>query len=160
MRCISPGRATPILTDLWRTTQPIIRYRLNDVLILGSGRCACGSPWRVIEAIEGRCDDICYFEQRGGGERPFFADTIRRMVLLAHAEIEDYQVVQSSRGALRVHLQTRSGASFDAVAAAVRASVATAIESYGCRLESLAVEPTLPSLAPGAKRRRVMREGR
>ena len=154
------GRVTPIVTDLWRTTQPIIRYRLNDVLLLGSDRCACGSPWRVVEAIEGRCDDICYFEQRGGGERPFFADTIRRMLLQASTEIEDYQVVQSSRGELRVHLQIRPGASLDVVAAAVRASVAATIESYGCRLESLAVEPTLPLLAPGAKRRRVMRAWR
>ena len=28
-------RFTPIVTDLWRRTQPIIRYRLNDVLQFG-----------------------------------------------------------------------------------------------------------------------------
>jgi putative adenylate-forming enzyme len=30
------GRVTPIVTDLWRRTQPIIRYRLNDVLRLAT----------------------------------------------------------------------------------------------------------------------------
>jgi putative adenylate-forming enzyme len=40
-------RATPIVTDLWRRTQPIIRYRLNDVLKMQSARCPCGSPYRV-----------------------------------------------------------------------------------------------------------------
>src|SRR5262249_3937491 len=41
-------RITPIITDLWRTTQPIIRYRLNDILTLDPRPCVCGSAFRVI----------------------------------------------------------------------------------------------------------------
>jgi len=37
------GRVTPVVTDLWRRTQPIIRYRLNDVLQLG-GRAPARRP--------------------------------------------------------------------------------------------------------------------
>src|SRR2546423_12364179 len=51
-------RFIPIVTDLWRRTQPIIRYRLNDILQLDPALCPCGSSFRVIQSIEGRCDDL------------------------------------------------------------------------------------------------------
>src|SRR5207344_1524259 len=107
-------RVTPIVTDLWRRTQPIIRYRLNDVLQLASGPCPCGNSFRVIKAIEGRCDDVCYFETIDGERRPFFPDTIRRMVLLSEPAIADYAAVQERDGHLRVHLSLAGEASGDA----------------------------------------------
>lgn len=153
----SDDQVTPIITDLWRRTQPIIRYRLNDVLRLDAGRCACGSDWQVIAAIEGRCDDICCFETSSGERRPVFADTIRRMLLVASEEIEDYQAVQAACGDLQVALRLTDGAVFDEVAAAVRMSVMMTLEEYGCRAGMLTVVNGLPSLEPGTKRRRVIR---
>jgi putative adenylate-forming enzyme len=151
------GRVTPIVTDLWRTTQPIIRYRLNDVLQIDPRPCCCGSAFRVIRAIEGRCDDVCTFELYEGGVRPFFPDTIRRMILLASADIRDYQVVQERVGQLRVYLELCSGAAPDLVIAALRASVADTLAQYGCRGADLKVELGLEPVAPGVKRRRVRR---
>lgn len=153
-----PGdRVTPIVTDLWRRTQPIIRYRLDDVLRLDPRRCGCGSDWQVIAAIEGRCDDICVFETFTGERRPVFADTIRRMLLLASAEIEDYQAVQATCGDLQIRLRLVDGAVFDEVATAVRTGVTTTLEEYGCRCGELTVVSGLPSPEPGVKRRRVIR---
>ncbi len=148
-------RVTPIVTDLWRRTQPIIRYRLNDVLQLDPDPCRCGSSFRVIRAIEGRCDDICYFESLAGGTRPFFPDTIRRMILLASPDIVDYLVVQERCGHLHVYLSTVPGASFSAVAQAVQASVATTVAQYTCRPATVSIEQGLVPLPPGVKRRRV-----
>lgn len=148
-------RVTPIVTDLWRTTQPIVRYRLNDVLQLEPRTCACGSPFRVIRAVEGRCDDVCYFDARAGGRRPFFPDTIRRMILLAGPNIADYQAVQERPGHLRVHLAVPPGADFDAVAASVRASIAATVAQYDCRPATVEIARGLLPLAAGAKRRRV-----
>jgi phenylacetate-CoA ligase len=153
----SPGehaRVTPIVTDLWRTTQPIIRYRLNDVLQLGPA-CPCGSSFRVIRAIEGRCDDICYFLD-DHDERPFFPDTIRRMVLLADGTIDDYQAVQERPGQLRIHLQVPDDR-FAGAAAAVRESVNRIVAQYGCRPATVEIERGLCALPPGVKRRRVQR---
>jgi phenylacetate-CoA ligase len=151
-------RVTPIVTDLWRRTQPIIRYRLNDVLQLDERACACGSHFRVIGAIEGRSDDVCYFFSRSSGERrPFFADTLRRLILLASDAIADYQAVQERDGELRVHLAAAAGADPDAVMAAVRGSVANGIEQYGCRPPRIEIDTHLVPPAPGAKRRRVQR---
>jgi phenylacetate-CoA ligase len=153
-------RATPVVTDMWRTTQPIIRYRLNDVLRVSGARCACGSPFRVIEAIEGRCDDILYFRARGGGERPFFPDTIRRLVLFAGAGIEDYYAVQERPGHLRIHLSIAPGASFEQIADEVSRNAQEAIAQYGCLPAEIEVVDALPERAAGAKRRRVVRETR
>lgn len=157
---------TPIITDLWRTTQPVIRYRLNDVVTLAQSPCACGSDFRSLSRIQGRCDDICYFPALADDRlRPVFPDTLRRMVLLAHAGIDDYLVLQIAPGRLRIHLALRpvdhdaQPAAFETVAEAVRQQVQGILHSYGCRLEqsagSLEFIDGVPAPLPGAKRRRV-----
>jgi phenylacetate-CoA ligase len=156
-----PQRLTPIVTDLWRTTQPILRYRLNDVLQLESQPCRCGSSFQVIRAIEGRCDDICYFESCDAtttAPRPFFPDTVRRMILLAGAGIEDYQAVQEQCGALRIHLLVSSRTSFDEACRAVQESILSTLAQYDCRPGPITFEPQLAPIPPGAKRRRVQRQ--
>jgi phenylacetate-CoA ligase len=150
-------RVTPIITDLWRHIQPIIRYRLNDILQLAPQPCHCGSAFRVISAIEGRSDDVCYFESQTKGLRPFFPDTLRRMILLASPDIVDYQIVQASPGHLHIFLALPPHARFNQVENLVCQSVATTLASYGCRLAKVDVEEGLPMLPPGVKRRRVQR---
>ena len=149
------SRVMPIVTDLWRKTQPIIRYRLNDVLQLETWPCACGSSFRVIRAIEGRCDDICYFISLDGALRPFYPDTIRRMILLASADIADYQVTQETPGHLRVHLALAPGASFAPVEQATRASIEATVAQYACQSAVVSIEQGLKQLKAGVKRRRV-----
>ena len=150
-------RLTPIVTDLWRRTQPMIRYRLNDVLQLDHQPCACGSDWRVIRAIEGRSDDVCWFEGCDGQRRAFFPDTIRRMLLLASPSILDYLAVQERDEHLRVHLLIGETASFDDVREAVRRSIETTVAAYGCKSPQVDFEDHLPALPAGTKRRRVLR---
>jgi putative adenylate-forming enzyme len=148
-------RVVPIITDLWRRTQPIIRYRLNDVLQLEKHPCPCGSPFRVIRSIEGRCDDICYFESLTGEPRPFFPDTIRRMILLASPDITDYQVIQPNPGKLNIYLTITSGTSFENVSAAVLASVNATVAQYSCQPAIVQIEQGIVPPSPGVKRRRV-----
>jgi putative adenylate-forming enzyme len=150
-------RVTPIVTDLWRTTQPIIRYRLNDILQLGSTPCPCGSPFQVIHAIEGRNDDVCYFESQAGENRIFYPDTLRRMILLASPEIQDYLVTQERCGQLHIALAILPSANFTIVAQAVQTSVAATLARYNCRPAHFQIEEGLPPPQPGIKRRRVQR---
>jgi phenylacetate-coenzyme A ligase PaaK-like adenylate-forming protein len=153
-RAVGP-RIQPIITDLWRRTQPMVRYRLNDVVQLAPGPCACGSGFRVIAAVEGRSDDCCRFISTDGTLRIFFPDTIRRMILLASGQIAEYQAVQTRPGQLSVHLAVVPGADFGAVAQAVRASVAATLVQYACRPAELELAEGLCAEAPGTKRRRV-----
>ena len=150
-------RVLPVVTDLWRTTQPIIRYRLNDVLQLATQACVCGSPWRVLHAIEGRCDDICYFASRAGGTHPYYSDTIRRMILLASQEITDCQVIQQHPGELSISLAIAPGASSANIVTSVPNSVQTTIAHYDCLPASVEITQGITPFVPGLKRRRVQR---
>lgn len=155
---LSPARRiAPIVTDLWRKTQPIIRYQLNDVLQMDDRVCPCGSCFRVIAAVEGRRDDVVYFIGAGGVRQAFFPDTIRRMVLLSDPHIVDYAAVQEADGELRIHLAVRASSDFAAVAGDVQRNVASTLALYGCTANLIAIENGLPPSPPSAKRRRVRR---
>ena len=79
---VDQTRFVPIITDFRRTTQPVVRYRLDDVLHDGGCACPCGRPTRVITHIEGRADDQLRLP---GSQQPWvtvFADACNRV--LAH----------------------------------------------------------------------------
>ena len=86
-------RFIPIITDFERTSEPIIRYRLNDILIEKKGKCKCGSTLCMIEKIEGRDDDTFIFNSTDGGKVVIFSDFIRRIVLFT-PDILDYRIIQ------------------------------------------------------------------
>ena len=90
-------RFIPIITDLKRESQPVIRYRMNDILHVGT--CSCGSKMQAISRIEGRMDDVL---ELGGAT--IFPDFIRRAIVGAHPDITDYQVVQTSPQTLTLFL--------------------------------------------------------
>jgi len=58
-----------LLTIFNRRTQPLIRYEISDMLRVSSERCECGRPFRCLEEIEGRQEDVLYFRARGQRER-------------------------------------------------------------------------------------------
>ncbi len=157
-----PTRVTPVLTDLWRLAQPIIRYRLGDVLQLDARPCACGSSWQRIAAIDGRQDDLCLFPQGDDRLRVVFPDVIRRMVLLADARIAEYCALQDAPGALQVQLDVApcDAASFAEIAARVEATVHATLREYGCHATEVAVSHGIEPRAAGAKRRRVISRAR
>lgn len=95
------GRFVPVITDLYRRSQAIIRYRLGDVLVPGAANCPCGSSFAAIDRIEGRADDVLRFAAATGETRALFADFVRAAVLGAPV-VEDFRLVQRSDGSLRL----------------------------------------------------------
>lgn len=91
-------RFVPIVTDFERKAQPIIRYRLNDILVEREYPCGCGSPCLALEKIEGREDDLFSFQNSRGEEKMIFPDFLRRCVLFAGEGRErrsaEYRIVQ------------------------------------------------------------------
>ena len=51
------NRFRPIITDLRRASQPVVRMRLDDLLELAPP-CACGSPLQAVRGVEGRFGDL------------------------------------------------------------------------------------------------------
>jgi phenylacetate-CoA ligase len=47
-----------LVTNLYNTTQPLIRFELTDSVTLDSTPCACGRTLRRMRSIDGRRDDV------------------------------------------------------------------------------------------------------
>ncbi|WP_147916830.1 F390 synthetase-related protein [Ruania zhangjianzhongii] len=141
---LDEDRFVPVVTDFSRRTQPIVRYRLNDVLVARRGRCACGSVLRAIERIEGRADDTLLL-----GGAVVFADLVSRAVIAADGFTE-YRVVQTGPANLEVHLDDLSAAP------AVRAELDALWQRLGIVAPSTEFLPYAAD--PAVKRRRVRRD--
>lgn len=152
------GLVTPVVTDLWRRAQPIVRYRLNDLVRLTEDRCECGSSFRVIEAVEGRADDVLVFDGVDGSTRAVAPDFARRAVLLADPGIEDYEFVQVSGSRVTVRIVLRAGADGDAVVGAVEREVRATLDTLGCAPVYVDVTCCAALIRSGSKLRRVRRE--
>lgn len=119
----SGRRCTPVVTDLFRTTQAVVRLRLDDALVTGPDGCPCGSPFRVIDRVEGRADDVLLLPRAATGSlEPFYADFVRGSVL--GAGVADFRVEQTSPGLVRLAVQPASAhaAAADALRLAVDAA--------------------------------------
>ena len=99
---IDERRFTPIVTDFTRSTQPIVRYRLDDVLVACEEPCQCGNPARAISHIEGRWDDQLRLYDRKGDLQIVFADLCSRVLATALPLQADYRLMQL--GASHLHL--------------------------------------------------------
>jgi putative adenylate-forming enzyme len=96
-------RFTPVMTQLFRRALPLLRYRMNDVVVVGDEQCPCGSAFRVIKSVEGRCDDIFYLRRSDESLTGVFPDQVRRAVLETEG-VSDYRVEQHAFDDVRVYV--------------------------------------------------------
>ncbi len=86
-----PGRKI-LLTNLFLFRQPLIRYEISDMICIDPEPCSCGRPFRLINAIIGRNDDIFYLEGTSGEPAPVHPLNFHS-VLAPLENIKEYQVV-------------------------------------------------------------------
>lgn len=95
------GRFIPIITDFTRTTQPIIRYRLDDILVEDMTDT---SPFTCLKSIEGRCDDLFYLKNVEGNLKPLFSDPLRQRIIQCDLNFTEYRLIQKSLGHIEVQV--------------------------------------------------------
>lgn len=149
----SQRKFIPIITDFRRATQPIIRYRLNDILTERETPCPCGSIFTALEKIEGRCDDLLWLPStRTGNKVPVLPDFIRRAIITADDAINDYSVTLNQNRmevALKIALDRQSLAQNS-----VEKNLRQLCASLNCQAPEIIFMPySSPTLA--SKRRRV-----
>lgn len=98
------NRYYPIITDLYRETQPIIRYKLDDILIEGES-CKCGSNYSVIRQIEGRADDVVRLLNSDGDPVDIYPDFLTRAITSASDHISYYELIQKDHNILEVYFE-------------------------------------------------------
>ncbi|MBM7603189.1 putative adenylate-forming enzyme [Metabacillus crassostreae] len=123
------GIFVPIISDFTRTTQPIIRYRLNDILIESKTSCPCGSPYLALERIDGRCDDLFWgLKNTSSDICTLFPDFIRRAIMFASDKIVEYKVIQVDM--LNINIQLKVNGQLEEVKEDVRAEMVKLWKSY------------------------------
>jgi len=93
-----PGLHEILVTDLLNYGMPLIRYRVNDCVILGPDKCACGRGYPLIHQILGRSGDI--FQLSNGDRIPGVAFTNR--VLKVCPGLAKTQIIQESLTEFRI----------------------------------------------------------
>ena len=136
-----PGtsRFVPIVTDLRRTTQPMIRVRLPDLLQPLATPCPCGSPRTAVHPVEGRLEDL--WRWRGAAICP---REVEAVVSAAVGPDQDWRALASPGGVTVEAEPDRVEAARSAVAGLLAAHGVDVIVTAGGR-------PT----RDGVKRRRV-----
>ena len=140
-------RFVPIVTDFTRQSQPIVRYRLNDILVEKRGHCPCGNPATMIRYIEGREDDIFYFAGIRQKEVAVFPDFISRCVIYAEG-VQNYKVVQDGSAHVTVFLERESSAT----SAQIRREFARLAEKMKFHCPEIEFAPYVPDFQRKMKR--------
>ncbi len=83
-----------LITNLVNEAQPLIRYEMNDLIVLGD-KCPCGSSFRVIKKVIGRNDDVIYLINRQQKRQHIFPDLISRWIITTSDLIREFRVVQA-----------------------------------------------------------------
>lgn len=100
-------RFIPVITTLKRTLQPLIRYRMEDILALKSSACRCGNPALAVQHIVGRCEDVLYFKEKyHNGLKPIYADAINHALSQSFQTVQRYQILQYSMRHLLIKIGT------------------------------------------------------
>ena len=84
-----------VVTNLVNKAQPLIRYEMNDMVILDT-KCECGSHFRRIKKVLGRHDDLLYFSTSENIKRYIFPDLFVRWIIVSSENIREFQVLQNT----------------------------------------------------------------
>jgi len=89
-----------LVTNLTNYTQPVIRYRLTDSVVIHDKPCTCGRPLPVIE-VHGRTDETIWLRDRNGIYQPHTPIPFEVLFLDVPGLIK-YQLVHEWQNYLRI----------------------------------------------------------
>jgi phenylacetate-CoA ligase len=81
-----------VVTNLYNYTQPLIRYKMDDEIVVSDEPCTCGWPFSVIEKIAGRNEEILWFV-KSDGTKEFVSPYVLEEFLIPG--LEKFQFVQT-----------------------------------------------------------------
>jgi phenylacetate-coenzyme A ligase PaaK-like adenylate-forming protein len=109
---VPPGQPADrlLVTVLFSRTQPLIRYEISDSVVPSDRACLCGRPFRLIDSVAGRREDVMHLPAATGtGQVAIHPNVIHDV--LDRLAVGEWQVVQEP-GRIRL-LVARPAASFD-----------------------------------------------
>ena len=139
-RPVPPGQVGHklLVTNLVTLTQPLIRYEVSDMVAVAGQRCPCGRPFRLLQAIEGRNDDILHLAAAAGGTVAVHPLALRG-ALAGIGGLAQYKVVHDHDG-LHVQAALRPGADPASTVAVIEARLAERLAAQGVARPAVQVE--------------------
>lgn len=128
------GPTKVLLTDLHRRTQPLIRYRLDDLLELGTTSCSCGSAFRTIKRIHGRADEVFVLFDLDDRPRYLFPDYVRRAINQSSNGILEYQAIQHTPKRIEIRLLLKDERKREQIEIQVLKNLVWRVEKIGAEL--------------------------
>ena len=153
---IDNQRFQPVITDFVRKSQPVVRYLLNDVLVLRAAPCPCGSAMTAVERIEGRTDDVLVGENEAGELVYIFPDLVRRRIVWAGDKLTNYAVEQRSFSELIIFIETAE-IDYINICEKIQKTLIQLFEEKGIKDMQISCQKDLPPRDQAAKMRRVYR---
>jgi phenylacetate-coenzyme A ligase PaaK-like adenylate-forming protein len=155
----------PVATDVWservlvtnllNTTQPLLRYRLDDRVRVVSGACVCGSPMPRVE-VEGRTDDVIHLDD--GEVMQAHTPIPLETALLGLIGLRQFAIVHDRQNHLQVFVVAAPGGERSAVVDGVVARLGSYLGEHGLQggvvLDVVAVD-SLPRHPRSGKLRQI-----
>ena len=108
-----------LLTRLYNTTQPLIRYEVSDRLCLFSHSCSCKRPFALVEDIQGRKEDVLFFPGIAGAEVRIMPHVFHKVMDVT--PVRQWQIIQEEGGIRVLVSGVREGFSKEALVHALQA---------------------------------------
>lgn len=80
-----------VITNLWNTAFPIIRFKLGDIVTLHEGKCDCGLMFPCLKMIDGKTVDFIILPN-GEAVTPHAP----KQVMIDVLEVDAYKIIQTS----------------------------------------------------------------
>lgn len=148
---VAPGTMSDavLVTNLMNAVQPIIRYKVDDCVILHEDQCECGLPFAYVDVL-GRTDDMPAFKSANGTVR---LSPITFLNAVCDIEgISIFQFIQPSPESLVMRVQYLDDADRDAVNEGIRQAVGEALDANGLGGVTLTIENAEPRRAARGKK--------
>jgi phenylacetate-coenzyme A ligase PaaK-like adenylate-forming protein len=128
---VPPGTMSDamLVTNLMNAVQPIIRYRVDDCVIVHEDRCECGLPFPSMDIL-GRTDDMPAFDGENGG-RVRLSPIVFLNAVCDIPGIAIYQFVQPSPTELVLRVQYLNDSVADEVNRTAEQAVREQLAGHG-----------------------------
>jgi len=138
-RSVQAGKAGSrlLITNLSNRTQPLIRYELSDLVTVSPHACPCGRPFPLLEAVDGRREDVLELPAVAGGAVAIHPVTLHSP-LTGLAELSEYRIAYR-HDELRVEVVLNGGEE-QRTCGEVESRLATALARQGAQAPPIRVE--------------------
>jgi len=119
--------AKMLISNLINEAQPLLRYEMNDLVVLGE-KCPCGSSFRRIDHIIGRNDDVFRFLNQDKKLIPVYPDLISRWIITVSDDIREFVATQIDDSSFNLVIDAPLS---DQLSDAIKSRIEKELASYG-----------------------------